>query len=101
MSAARKSAYASTTHCTSATVAFRSVWSTGKATLTTVLSIKAILDPRMVSTSTHVPADCLAGRESFPDRGVERITPSSHGCFTTLIFILAGNLILYDSCTAE
>src|SRR6266487_6584162 len=63
------------THCTSTIVAFRFVCSAGNATLTTVLSIKAILEARVVATSTQRPAifehGALAGRE--------RITLSSHG----------------------
>jgi hypothetical protein len=53
ISAARKSAYDSTTHCASATVAFSARWILGKATLTTVPSIKARLEPRMVAVRTH------------------------------------------------
>jgi hypothetical protein len=63
------------THCTSTIVAFRFVCSAGNATLTTVLSIKAILEARVVATSTQRPANfeqgALAGRE--------RITLSSQG----------------------
>src|SRR6476469_9515552 len=63
------------THCTSTIVAFRFVCSAGNATLTTVLSIKAILEARVVATSTQRPAifeqGALAGRE--------RITLSSQG----------------------
>src|SRR4029077_14163678 len=63
------------THCTSTIVAFRFVCSAANATFTTVLSIKAILEARVVATSTQRPANfeqgALAGRE--------RITLSSQG----------------------
>src|SRR5437764_45411 len=51
---------------------------TGKATLTTEPSIKAMLDPRMVATSTQTPTRGAQGVAS----GAERITPSSQGDFT-------------------
>ncbi len=51
---------------------------TGRATLTTEPSIKAMLDPRIVATSTHTPTCGAQGRVS----GAERITPSSQGDFT-------------------
>src|ERR1700684_3032987 len=38
------------THCTSVIVAWRSAWSAGSATLTTVASMNVKLDPRMVAT---------------------------------------------------
>ncbi len=41
------------THCTSVIVAWRSAWSAGSATLTTVASMKVRLDPRMVATRVH------------------------------------------------
>src|SRR6266487_2619413 len=75
MREARKSEYASITHCTSADVALNAFCSAGRATFTTEPSINAILDPRIVATSTHIPTFLVAGRESGPDR----ITPSSHG----------------------
>src|SRR6266853_3155019 len=78
MRAARKSEYASTIHCTSVAVAFSSLWMTGKATLTTEPSIKAMLDPRMVATSTQTPTRGAQGVAL----GAERITPSSQGNFT-------------------
>src|SRR5713226_3067931 len=85
MRAARKSEYASTIHCTSVVVALSSLWMTGNATLTTVPSIKAMLDPRMVATSTHPPTFGAQGIAS----GAERITPSSHGDFTKLAIFLS------------
>src|SRR4029077_15677281 len=63
------------THCTSTIVAFRFVCSAGNATLTTVLSIKAILEARVVATSTQRPAIFEKGALA---RG-ERITRSSQG----------------------
>src|SRR6266481_9498885 len=63
------------THCTSTIVAFRFVCSAGNATLTTVLSIKAILEARVVATSTQ-------RRSSFEQGALarrERITLSLQG----------------------
>src|SRR5436305_9759792 len=55
------------THCTSTIVAFRFACSAGNATFTTVLSINAILEARVVATSTQRPAifehGALAKRE--------------------------------------
>src|SRR5215469_3771712 len=51
---------------------------TGRATLTTEPSIKAMLDARMVATSTHTPTWGAQG----VTWGAERITPSSQGDFT-------------------
>jgi hypothetical protein len=50
----RNHAYASITHCTSVMVAWRSAWSAGSATLTTVPSMNVRLDPMIVATSVHV-----------------------------------------------
>src|SRR6266700_210385 len=50
----------------------------GSATLTTEPSIKAMLDPRMVATSTQTPT-CGAQGTAW---GAERITPASQGDFT-------------------
>src|SRR5215469_8201273 len=63
------------THCTSTIVAFRFVWSAGNATLTTVLSMKAMLEARMVAARTQRPRDFEQGAVSGPDR----ITFSSQG----------------------
>src|SRR5215467_13365727 len=52
-SAASKSAYASTIHCAAATEAPSSRCMTGSATLTTVPSRNAMLDPRMATTSAQ------------------------------------------------
>src|SRR6266566_2094541 len=74
-SAARRSAYASTTHWTSAAVAPSSRCSAGKARLTTVPSTKARLEPRTVVASTHGRAASAHGGEGR----AARTTPSSHG----------------------
>src|SRR2546428_6380585 len=74
-SAARRSAYASTTHWTSATVAPSSRCSAGKARLTTVPSTKARLEPSTVVASTHGRAASAHGGEGR----AARTTPSSHG----------------------
>jgi hypothetical protein len=58
-------------------VAWKLDWSAGRATLTTVPSIKAMLEPRMVAASTQGPAFALHGAPAFRDR----MTPSSHGGF--------------------
>src|SRR6266487_1326823 len=63
------------THCTSTIVAFRFVCSAGNATFTMVLSIKAILEARVVATSTQRPASFEQG--ALARR--ERITLSSQG----------------------
>src|SRR5437660_696001 len=55
MSAARKRAYDSTTHCAPETVACSACWILGKATFTTVPSMKAILDPRIAAARTQPP----------------------------------------------
>src|SRR6266511_3791637 len=66
------------THCTSTIVAFRFVCSAGNATLTTVLSINAMLDARVVATSTQRPASFEQGAAD----GRERIMLSSQGSWT-------------------
>ena len=48
----------STTHCTSASVAPSADCSAGSATLTTVPSMKAMLEPRMVAARIHGAAGC-------------------------------------------
>src|SRR6266545_3508730 len=70
--AERKRVYASTTHWTWATVAPRFSWRAGRATLTAVPSMNAMLEPRMVAASTQ-------GAAPRP----ERITPSLHGSLRT------------------
>src|SRR5438477_2971250 len=63
------------THCTSTMVAFRFACSAGNATFTTVLSINAMLEARVVATSTQRPARFEQGAAV----GAERITLWSHG----------------------
>src|SRR5215471_17230065 len=75
ISAARMRAYASTTHCASITVAPKSACNAGNARLTTLLSMKARLDPRIVAARTHR----LTALEQGAENGDERRTPSSHG----------------------
>jgi hypothetical protein len=60
-------------------VAFKFLCSAGNATFTTVLSINAILEARVVATSTQRPA----GFEQGARAGRERITVSSHGSWRT------------------
>ena len=59
MSAARKSVYASTTHCTSAIVAPMCSCSAGNAMFTTVPSIIAMLEPRMVAARIQRPLEVM------------------------------------------
>jgi hypothetical protein len=47
----------------------------GRATLTTVLSINALLEARIVTTRIQGPASVLHGAPALPDR----IAASSHG----------------------
>src|ERR1700757_3734087 len=54
----------------------------GRATLTTVLSMNAMLEPRMVAASTHGLAFSAHGLLEAPDW----ITASSHGCRIILAF---------------
>src|SRR5579864_1480067 len=65
------------THWTSTTVAWRLVCKAGKATLTAVPSMKAMLEPRIVAASTHGRDFSAHGADKAP----ARITASSHGCF--------------------
>src|SRR5258708_34967580 len=65
ISAERKSPYDSMTHCISTTLAWKALWNFGAATLTTVLSMKAMLEPRIVAARIHGPeflAQGVAGR---------------------------------------
>src|SRR5580765_1347774 len=73
-------AYASTTHCTWLTVACNEDCRAGRATLTTVPSINAMLEPRMVAASTHGP---LVGRGELHQPA--RIAPSSQGNLTAIM----------------
>ena len=61
-----------------ATVAPRRVCSAGSATLTTVPSMKAMLEPRIVAASTHGPA--LGAQR--PSAAPAAMTPSSHGALS-------------------
>src|SRR3954447_6790881 len=56
------------THWTSTTVAWRLDWSAGSATLTTVLSMNAMLEPRMVAARIQGPASGRQGARSRPVR---------------------------------
>src|SRR6266481_1525660 len=67
------------THCTSTIVAFRFVCSAGNATFTTVPSMKAMLDARVVAARTQCPASFEQGAVA----GRERIMLSSHGSWRT------------------
>src|SRR5580658_3317594 len=71
--AARKSVYASTTHCTSPMVACKPDCNAGSATFTAVPSMKAMLEPRMATVNTHEPP--AARSPGVP----ARIAPSSQG----------------------
>src|SRR3989440_5441258 len=71
------------THWTPMTVAPKSRWSAGSATFTTVPSIKARLEPRIVAASTHLPDDSGHGLGESPDR----ITPSSHGSRINVVIL--------------
>src|ERR1700682_6066754 len=71
------------THWTPTTVALKSRCSAGKATFTTVPSMKARLEPRIVAASTHLPDDFGHGLVESPDR----ITPSSHGSRINVVIV--------------
>src|ERR1700688_1304098 len=75
INAPRNSPYDSTPHCTSTTVARNVAWIAGKATLTTVLSMNAMLEPRMVATRIHTLASGLQGTSPT----AVRIEASSQG----------------------
>ena len=75
ISAERNSEYASTTHCTSSSVAFIRDCRAGNAMLTTVPSMKAMLDPRMVAARIHGPDSREHGVAARPDL----ICASAHG----------------------
>src|SRR4030095_12882341 len=75
------------THCTCIIGAFRFVCSAGNATLTTVLSIKAILEARVVATSTQRPA---VFEQGAPARW-ERIMLSSQGSWIDVSMMAASD----------
>src|SRR2546430_5205545 len=56
------------THCTSTIVAFRFVCSAGNATFTTVSSMNAMLEARVVAASTQGPEDFEQGAVAASDR---------------------------------
>ena len=80
-SAARNSAYASTTHCASNALACRSRWIAGNATLTTVPSTKAMLEPMIEATSTQRLAAAVQGAARAP----WRVAPASQGPLMALL----------------
>ena len=65
-------------------MALRSFWREGKATLTTVPSINAKLEPRIVAVRIHLPDDFGHGEGTRPDR----ITPSSYGSGIDLAIVV-------------
>src|SRR4029453_7345259 len=75
------------THCTSTIVAFKLVCSAGNATFTTVLSIKAILEARVVATRTQRPASFEQG--ALAKR--ERITLSLQGSWIDVSMMAASD----------
>src|SRR6185295_650217 len=62
------SAYDSTTHGTPIAVAFSSFCKNGSATLTTVPSMKAMLEARIVAARTHRPTLASQPFEGGPER---------------------------------
>src|SRR5437868_6981268 len=74
-SAARNSAYDSTTHCTSTRVPESSRCNAGSATFTTVPSMNAMLDAMMVAARIH--GDAIGGEGD--EQGAPRMTPASQG----------------------
>src|SRR6266446_8172497 len=66
------------THCTSTAVALRLVCSAGSATFTTVPSMNAMLEARMVAARTQRPR----ALEHVDPGGCDRIRFSSHGSRT-------------------
>src|SRR5580692_2582098 len=77
----RQSVYALTSHWITATDVARSVSIAGSATLTTDSSIKAMLEPRIVTANTHGLVLAALLRAAT----VARIAASSHGCALGLI----------------
>ena len=63
------------THCTSTIVAFRFFCNAGSATFTTVPSMNAMLEARVVAASTQRPEDFEQGAVA----GCDRIMLSSQG----------------------
>src|SRR5215469_2128316 len=81
ISAPSKRPYDSTTHCTSMTVALNVAWSAGNATFTTVLSMKAMLVPRIAAARIQGPDWGAHGVLSAPDR----MAASSQGGFMQVL----------------
>ncbi len=77
ISAASVSPYDSTTHCTPTTLAPKLFCRAGKATLTTVPSMKAMLDPTIVASRIHTFSSGRHGDVAMR----EWITASSQGGF--------------------
>src|SRR5215472_6660687 len=74
----KKIPYDSTIHCTSTTLAWNVACNVGTATLTTVLSMNAMLEPRIVAARIQGPVVAVRGAHTRPNA----ITPSSHGVLT-------------------
>ena len=68
-------------------VAFRFVWSAGNATFTTVPSMNAMLEARVVAASTHGPKDLGQGAVA----GRERIMLASQGSWMNAGMAAANN----------
>src|SRR5438874_9518165 len=76
--AARKSAYASTTHWTSVRLAESSRCSAGSATLTTVPSMNAMLDAMIVVARIHAPEGVVSARVAQSFRHREAFADAKH-----------------------
>src|SRR5262245_39787555 len=76
---ARKRAYASTTHCTPMSVVLNSRCSATSATFTTVPSMNAMLEARIVAANIHGLEVC---RQGVAEQDEPRMTPSSQGCLS-------------------
>src|SRR6516225_8335811 len=72
--------YDSTIHCTSTTLAWKVVCNVGTATLTTVLSMNAMLEPRIVAARIQGPLVAVRGTHNRPNA----ITLWSHGVLTKI-----------------
>src|SRR5882724_11843786 len=69
------------THWTSTTLAWKALWNFGAATLTTVPSIKAMLEPRIVAARIHGPEFSAQRVPGLP----ERMEISSQGAFMQVL----------------
>src|SRR6266404_456455 len=81
--------YDTTTHCTSTRLAWQEFSSAGTATLTTVLSTNAMLDPRIVAAKIH-GCLALAHGEAIPDDSTK---PSSQGVFIKIRMLQVAGLV--------